>query len=142
MIYDRIQTDIKEAMLSKNCIRRDCLRSLVSEIKNQTVNAGRELTEDICMKVIRHAAKQREDSIESFRSGGRDDLAAKEQEELGYIKAYLPQVLSEDETRKASDEILSGGIEPVKKNMGVIMKAFGPNVDRKIASKLLQGILK
>ena len=61
--YEQIATDIKSAMKTGDTVRRDCLRSLMSEIKNQTVNAGKELTEDIVVKCVQKAVKQHDDSI-------------------------------------------------------------------------------
>ena len=83
--YDKIQVDIKEAMLNKDVVKRDCLRSIISEIKNRTVNAGKELSESICIDVLKKAVKQHNDSIESFKAGKREDLALKEMEELKHI---------------------------------------------------------
>lgn len=82
--------DIKDAMFEKNSVKRDCLRGIVSEIKNQTVNAGKPLTEEICLNVIKKSVKQHIDSIESFKLGKREDLALKEMEELSYIKKFMP----------------------------------------------------
>jgi uncharacterized protein YqeY len=127
-------------MLSKDNVKRDCLRSIVSEIKNQTVNAGKEITEDIVLKCIQKSVKQHKDSIESFKAGGRDDLAEKELEELKHIEVYLPKMLSEDETKTIIENILTN-VEATKKNMGIIMKQLPNEVDKKIASKLLAKML-
>lgn len=141
MIYDKIQSEIKDAMFSKNNVKRDCLRSIISEIKNQTVNAGKEITDDICLKVISKSVKQHTDSIENFKAGNREDLALKESEELSYISVYLPKMLTEGETKQIIDNILQT-VEATKKNMGLIMKQLPKEVDKKIASKLLNSILK
>jgi len=141
MIYEKLQSDIKDAMINKNSLKRDCLRSIVSEIKNQTVNAGKEITDDICLKVISKSVKQHNDSIENFKLGNREDLAWKEQEELNYIQIFLPKMLSEDETKVIVDNILNT-VEATKKNMGLIMKQLPKEVDKKIASKYLNSILK
>lgn len=141
MIYEKLQSDIKDAMINKNSLKRDCLRSIVSEIKNQTVNAGKEITDDICLKVISKSVKQHNDSIENFKLGNREDLAWKEREELNYIQIYLPKMLSEDETKVIIDNILNT-VEATKKNMGLIMKQLPKEVDKKIASKYLNSILK
>jgi uncharacterized protein YqeY len=140
-LYIKISNEIKDAMLSKNVIKRDCLRSVISEIKNQTVNAGVEITDDICIKVLQKSVKQHNDSIKSFILGNRDELAAKEIEELSYINAFLPKMLDEDETRCVIDNILLS-VEPIKKNMGIIMKQLPKDVDRKIASSILNELLK
>lgn len=140
-IYETLTNDIKEAMISKNTVKRDCLRSVVSEIKNQTVNAGKELTEDICLKVIQKSVKQHYDSIEQFKAGNRDDLVQKETEELSYLKKYLPEVLDESQTKVIIENLLQT-IEPIKKNMGLIMKQLPKNIDKKIASGILNNILQ
>lgn len=140
-IFEKLTNDIKDAMLSKNTVKRDCLRSIVSEIKNQTINAGKEITDDICLKVIQRSVKQHNDSIDNFKAGNREDLALKEAEELTYINGYLPKMLSEDETKIVIDNILMN-IEATKKNMGLIMKQLPPDVDRKLASKILSNLLK
>lgn len=139
-IYTEITKDIKDAMLAKNTTKRDCLRSIVSEIKNQTVNAGKEITDEICLKIIQKSAKQHSDSIENFKIGKREDLALKESEELTYIEKYLPKMLSEPETVNVINIILKT-IPPIKKNMGMIMKQLPKEVDRKVASQILNSIL-
>jgi uncharacterized protein YqeY len=140
-IYETLTNDIKEAMISKNAIKRDCLRGVVSEIKNQTINAGKELTEDICLKVIQKSVKQHYDSIDQFKAGNRDDLVQKETEELSYLKKYLPDVLDEAQTKVIIENLLQT-IEPIKKNMGVIMKQLPKNVDKKLASGILNLVLQ
>lgn len=141
MTYEKIQADIKDAMWSKNTVKRDCLRSLISEIKNQTINAGKEITEEIVIKCVQKSVKQHNDSIEQFKSAKRDDLAIKEMEEKNYLEIYLPKMLDENETFGVITTILQT-IEPLKKNMGTIMRLLPKEVDRGIASNLLKGILK
>ena len=141
MLYEKIQADIKNAMLDKNTVKRDCLRSLISEIKNQTINAGKEITEDIVLKCVQKSVKQHNDSIEQFKTAKRDDLAVKEMEEKNYLEVYLPKKLNENETFDVIATILQT-IAPFKKNMGAIMRLLPKEVDRGLASKLLKGILK
>ena len=141
MLYEKIQADIKNAMIDKNTVKRDCLRSLVSEIKNQTINAGKEITEDIVLRCIQKSVKQHNDSIEQFKTANRDDLVLKEIEEKKYLEVYLPRTLDENETFDVIATILQT-IEPFKKNMGTIMRLLPKEVDRGLASKLLKEILK
>lgn len=141
MIYDEIQEEIKAAMKAKDNLRRDCLRGIIAEIKNQTVNAGKKLTEDVVLNVLRKAAKTRNDSIAQFTAANRLDLAQKEHEELVYIEKYLPQMLNEDDTKQALMQILEK-VEAVKKNFGLIMKQLPKEVDKKIASRLLNALVK
>ena len=141
MIYENIQADIKSAMLCKNTVKRDCLRSLVSEIKNQTINAGKEITEDIVLRCIQKSVKQHNDSIEQFKTANREDLVLKEMEEKKYLEVYLPRILDENETFDVIATILQT-IAPFKKNIGTIMRLLPKEVDRGLASKLLKEILK
>lgn len=139
--YEQIATDIKSAMKTGDTVRRDCLRSLMSEIKNQTVNAGKELTEDVVVRCVQKAVKQHEDSVAQFKSANRTDLVEKETAELEVLKGYLPKMLSEDETKALIDNVLHT-VEPTKKNMGIVMKQLPKEVDRKLAAKYLNRVLK
>ena len=143
-MMDRLQADVKAAMLAKDNVKRDTLRGVVSEVKNMTVNAGKPVTDEACMKALKKAAKQREDSIASFKAGGREDLAAKEAAELEVVKSYLPKAMSEDETRKLVAELAAKACEDAKCSMdglkklkGVLMKQMPPEVDKRLAAKLL-----
>lgn len=148
MIYDIILNDIKQAMLDKNNVKRDCLRTVISDIKNQTVNAGKELTEDICLSVIKKSVKQHNDSIESFKLGNREDLVMKETMELLYLNSYLPKMYSENELDTIVLEIVDkNGIELLKSNMGKVMKLLNERedkslIDKKYVSQFLNYILK
>jgi len=139
-LFEKITNDVKDAMRDGNTVRRDCLRAIVSEIKNQTVNAGKPITDEICLKVVQKSAKQHNDSIENFKAGHREDLALKESEELTYIGAYLPKMLDENATKDVIDTILQT-VEPIKRNMGIVMKQLPKEIDRKIASKYINEIL-
>lgn len=148
MTYDTITDKIKEAMKQNDTLVRDCLRGVVSEIKNQTVNAGKEITEDICINVLRKCAKQRKDSILSFEAGNRNDLAEKEKKELELIEQFLPQMLTEEQIQTRVLKLIADNhIEETKKNMGVIMKALNqlPEknlIDKKYVSQYLNTLLK
>jgi len=140
--YETIQDDIKTSMKDHDVVRRDVLRSLVSDIKNQTVNAGKEITEDIVIKCIQKSVKQHNDSIQQFESANRLDLASKEILERDILQSYLPKMASEDEIKQLIDA-MTFSIQPLKKNMGLFMKGLSsPSIDKKIASKYLNQILK
>lgn len=148
MIFDKIQNDIKEAMKAKDNLKRDCLRSIVSEIKNKTVNEGKPITEDVCINVIQKSAKTHNDSISQFKEAGRIDLLEKEQKELGIISEYLPKMLSEDEMKALVEKLIfDNQIEAVKKNMGKVMKLLSQHpdkasIDMKKASQYIGQLLK
>lgn len=144
-LYNKISNDIKDAMKAHDNVKRDCLRTVMSDIKNLTVNAGKELTDDACLKALQKSAKTHQDSIDQFKAAGRDDLASKEIQELDILKSYLPKALSAEETEAEVKKVLEGsGIDPVKKNMGQFMKILSqvPGIDKKAASSILAKHLK
>lgn len=145
-MFEQIEAEIKSAMLSKDTVKRDCLRTIVSDVKNATINANppKLITDDAVIKVLQKSAKTHSDSIEQFKAAGRTDLVEKEQKELDILSSFLPTMLSEEETAKVVEKVLKDfGIEPFKKNMGLVMRNL-PKVDgldKKLVSKILQGIL-
>lgn len=143
--YDLLLLEIKSAMLANDFIKRDCLRYAVSEIQNRTVNAGKPITDDVCISVLRKLVKQHDDSIEQFSLAGRTDLAAKEEVEKEHISSFLPKLMDEHETNVYIERLIAdNSIEKTKKNMGVVMKmlAGNPDVDRKLAAKYLNLIMR
>lgn len=138
--FSRLQAAVREAMREKRDLERDCLRNVVSEIKNATVNAGKPTTDAACIAAFEKAAKQRRDSIACFREAGRIDLAEKEEAELAVIEKWIPAKLSEEDTRTLLTRLVAE-TDGTKKSMGAVMKQLPADADKKLASKLLSGML-
>jgi uncharacterized protein YqeY len=97
-LKDKINQDLKEAMKSGDKVKLETIRSiraLILEFEKSGV--GRELNPDDELKMLSTAVKKRKDSIEQFRNAGREELALKEEKELGILLDYLPKQLSEEE---------------------------------------------
>ena len=146
MIYDDIMEQMKSAMKEKNDTKRDCLRGIISEVKNRTLNASpqKEITDEIVLQVINKSVKQHQDSISQFASAGRNDLVSREQAEVDVLKAFLPKMLSEDEIKAVVEDFIEkNNIQRIKRNMGTIMKGVSqiPGMDKGLASKYLNGVL-
>lgn len=139
--FEELQNDIKSAMLAKDTVKRDCLRTVVSDIKNQTINAGKPITDEVCVKTIQKSVKTHNDSIAQFKAANRQDLVAKEEAELIVLQAYLPTMMSEDEMKETINKIIiESAVEPIKKNMGQFMKflaVYRSTMDMSAASKYL-----
>lgn len=139
-MFSKLTEDVKQAMKDGNNCKRDCLRMVIAEIKNITVNAGKETTDEDCMRVLRKQAKTHEDSIAQFKEAGRDALVEKEEAELSVIRAYLPKTLGKAETEAAVEKVIAdNNFEKSKKMMGQIMKELSkiPGIDRKVAAAYL-----
>lgn len=104
MIQKQIKEDMVTAMKAKEPLTVQVLRGVMSAFTNELVASKRtpqdELTDEEAVSVIQKIAKQRKDSIEQFRSGGRDDLVEEEKKELAIIKKYLPQMMERNEIKK------------------------------------------
>ncbi len=127
MLHQQITEEIKKAMLAKDTVRLDTLRGLKSAFTNELVAKRRkpqeELTDEEALEVIRRSVKQRKDSIEQFRTGGREDLAESEEAELAVLEVFLPQMMSRDEIKVVAEQKKSEmGIEE-KSKMGMFMGA-------------------
>lgn len=139
-MYSKLAEDMKQAMKDGDNCKRDCLRMVIAEIKDLTVNAGKETTDEVCMRVLRRQAKTHEDSIAQFKAAGRDRLVEKEEAELSVIRAYLPKALGKAETEAAVEKVIAdNGFEKSKKMMGQIMKELSkiPGIDRRAAAAYL-----
>ena len=138
MLLEKLQDEIKKAMVARDDVRRNCLRGLLSDVKNRTVNEGRPITDDAVEACAAKAAKMRRESIEQFEKAGRTDLAEKEKLELECVSAFVQAALSEEDTRKLVDDAIAGGAE----NVGAVMKALPRNADRRFAATYAKSALE
>jgi uncharacterized protein YqeY len=119
----RINDDVKAAMRAGDARRRDALRLLLAAVKQREVDERRELTDADVVSVIDRMTKQRRESIAQFEKGGRQDLAQKEQFELGLLQGYMPQALSDAEIATAVAEAISATGAKAPADMGKVMGA-------------------
>ncbi len=106
-IYETIKTEVKEAMKAKDSAKLNTLRGILSMFTNELVAAGKTpqdvVDDEMALKVLTKAAKQRKDAIAQFEAGGRADLATDEKAELATIEKYLPTLMSEAEIKAVVD---------------------------------------
>jgi len=122
-IQEKIQSDMAEAMRSKEALRLSVLRMMKSAVKNKEVDKMRPLEEAEALSVLNTLVKQRKDSVEQFRKGGREELATKEEAEIKIIEEYLPAGASDEDIRKAVEEAVQETGAASIKDMGKVMKA-------------------
>jgi len=127
MLHQKIKDEIKKAMKAKDAVKLSVMRGLASALTNELVAKGKKpdkmLNDDEAMAVIKRAAKQRQDSIEQFRAGGRADLAESEEAELKIIKGYLPAQMSREEIEKIA-QIKMAELGADKAKIGVLVGAI------------------
>lgn len=143
-MLDRIRSDLKEALKSKNSFRAGTIRFLLSAVHNAEIAKGKgaQLTEAELVEVLQKQGKQRRESIEAYQKGRRPDLVEKEQKELEIIKAYLPEQLGEKEVQKIVEETIKevGATSPqeVGKVMGAIMPKVKGRADGGLVSRFVK----
>jgi uncharacterized protein YqeY len=131
-----LTTDIVSAMKAKDQTRLTALRMLKTALTNKSIEKGRALEHTEELQVVSMLVKQRKDSIEQFTKGGRQDLADKEQAEIGVLNAYLPAAATDEEIAAAVTAAIAETGAAGAKDIGKVMKAVmaalaGKTVDGK-----------
>ncbi len=122
-LQEKIQSDLAGAMRSKDALRLSVLRMMKSAVKNKEVEKMKSLDENEVVAVLNTLMKQRKESVEQFRQGGREELAQKEEAEIKIIQQYLPDAASEEDIRQAIDAAVQETGASSMKDMGKVMKA-------------------
>lgn len=146
-LKQQIDNDIKQAMLAKNKEELEALRAIKSAILLAETEKGGsgDIAQDVEMKLLTKAAKQRKESIEIFAKEGRDDLAKREQFQLDVISRYLPKQMSEAEIGEELKKIIAAvgakGPQDMGKVMGTATKQLAGKADGKVISDLVKKLL-
>ncbi|MEX0621463.1 MAG: GatB/YqeY domain-containing protein [Candidatus Woykebacteria bacterium] len=141
----KIQNDLKQALRNKDDVTVSTLRLLVAAIKNFEIakgGAGYKATEEDIISVLQKEVKQRKESIEQYKSGGRQDLVEKEKKELEILERYLPDQLSEEEVEKiVKTKIQELGVSSLG-DMGKIMGVLSQELKGKADLTLVASLVK
>ena len=140
---DRISAELTAAMRARDSVRLGTLRMAKAALMNREVERGRALDDAESLQVIAALIKQRRDSIEQFRAGGREDLASKEEAELAVLEEYMPPPMDAAELERLVTQAITETNAASPKDMGRVMKAAmaiiaGRNVDGKALSELVK----
>jgi uncharacterized protein YqeY len=146
-LRERIQTDVKAAMRSGDALRRDTLRMAWSAIYAIEKRDRHELSDDDVVSVISREVKTRRESVDAFRKGGRDELAAKEESEIAILTEYLPSALTEAELSALVDQAIvatgAGSARDMGKEMGWLAPRTRGRADgRQVSSLVAQALAR
>ena len=117
---------MKEAMRSKDSLRLNTIRSIISAIKNHEINLRRDLEEEDILSLVTREGKKRKEASALFKQGGRTDLMEKEDQELAILQDYLPEQVSAEDLRKRIQEVIAETGAEGMKDFGKIMKVLVP----------------
>lgn len=134
-LTEQIQQDLVAAMRGRDALRLGTLRMIKTAFENKRVEKRAPLSDDEARAVLSTLLKQRRESAEAFRAGGRSELADREEAEVGIIEAYLPAAAAEEEIAQAIDEAIAETGAAGPPDMGRVMKA----TMARLASKTVDG---
>ena len=123
-LRDRIAGDLREAVRARDEPRKSALRLLSAAIRNAEIEARGELDEGGILAVVQRQAKQRRESIDEFRRGGRDDLVEREELELRALAGYLPEPVAREELVEAAREAIAAAGASGPRDLGKVMPAL------------------
>ena len=144
-LQTRLREDLKTAMKAKDVLRRDTIRLVAAAVKNAEIEKREPLDDSEVLQVVQKQIRQREESVEQYREGGRDDLADQEAAEIGILEVYVPEQMS----REAIEEIVratigrvgaSGGGEKGKV-MGPLMGELRGKADGRLVNEVVTELL-
>jgi uncharacterized protein YqeY len=129
------------AMRSGDVLRRDTLRMVWSAIGAAEKRDRATLTDDQALAVLTREVKTRRESVEAYRKGGRDELAAKEEAEIAIIAGFLPAALSEDEIAALVDQAIDATGATSARDLGKVMGWLGPHTRGRADGKVVSGLV-
>lgn len=145
MLQELIRVQIKEAMLAKDSVRLETLRSMAAAFTNELVAKGKKpqdmLEDEEALAVVTRLSKQRKDSIDQFKKGGREDLVEIEEAQLAILETYLPKLMDRSEVEKIAKtkkEELNLN-DPTKK--GILMAALMKDLKGKADGGMVKDVV-
>jgi uncharacterized protein YqeY len=147
---EQLMADLKEAMRERDEARKRTIRSVIAALKQaetQLDASGQRTSLDDAgiLALIAKQAKERQESIDAFQSGGRDDLVAREEADLAILEAYLPRQLNQEEikaeAREVIDEVGASGLQDIGKVMKPLMARLRGRADGRLANQIVRELL-
>lgn len=137
-LKEKLLAEMKEALRSKDTLRLNTIRSVISAIKNQEIDQRKDLEEEEILSLVTREVKKRKEASALFKEGGRTDLMKKEDQEMMILQAYLPEQVSEEDLRKRIQEVIAETGAEGMKDFGKIMKVLVPEFKGKADNSVIK----
>lgn len=137
-LREQLRNDLNTARRERDRLRTLVLTTLLAEIRNREIDLGREAGDEDIRALLATGIKRRREAAEQMRAGGREELAAKEEQEAEILLAYQPPQLGEDEVRRMVREAVEGGAA----DLGAVMKVVMPRVKGRFEGRELNRIVR
>ena len=145
-LYDDVKSAMKQAMLARDAVAKDSISALRGELLLlEKDNTHGDITDDDVVKNCKRLIKQRQDAIEQFRKGGREDLAEKDEAQIEVLKQFLPEALSDEELADIVSSVCDDIQPESMKDMGRVMgaaKAKAAETGKDVDGKALADAVK
>lgn len=144
-LADRIAEDLKASMKARDTNRTAALRMVLAGIKNLRVAEGRgdgDVSDSEVTDLLAREAKKRRESIDTYTEHGREELAAKEREELAVIEGYLPVQMSQEEVRAVVEQVVAETGASSPGDLGTVMGQLMPKVKGRADGKMVNAVVR
>ena len=141
-LHDRLSEDLKSAMKSRDQLRMDVIRMIKAAVQYKEVELKQDLDDAGMSRIMTTLIKQRREAAEQFEKGNRQDLAAKERQEISIIEGYLPAAVSSDELANIVAQVIKESGASSLKDMGQVMKAAMAQVAGRADGKRVSGLVQ
>ncbi|WP_068674345.1 GatB/YqeY domain-containing protein [Oceanobacillus sp. Castelsardo] len=141
-LLEKLNEDMKQAMKNRDKETLGVIRMIKASIQNESIKLGKDtLSEDEDLTILSREVKQRKDSLQEFKSAGRDDLVKKVETEISIVQRYMPEQLSEGELSEIIQQTIQEVSATTKKDMGKVMSAVMPKVKGKADGSQIKDIV-
>jgi uncharacterized protein len=137
-LLERLRADMNAARRERDKLRTLLLTTTLAEVKNRAIELRRDVTDDDVVDVIGRAIKRRREAADQIRAAGREELAAKEEQEAELLHSYMPAKLSEAEVRQYVRDALAGGASTIGAVMSVVMPRVKGRFDGKETNRIVR----
>lgn len=141
----KIKTDMYSAMKDRIKYKSTILRTALAKLKDAEIGNKKPMTDKECISIIKTMIKQRKESFNLYQKGNREDLANIEKKEYEILESYIPELMSENETKsivlQAIKDSNATKINEIGKVMSLVMKIGGDQIDGKVANRIVRELL-
>ena len=137
-LKEKLLSDMKEAMKSKDSLKLGTVRSVISAVKNQEIDLRKDLDEEEILAIVSREVKKRKEAASLYKKGRRPELEDKEIQEMKILQTYLPEQVSEEDLRQRIQEVIEETGAEGMKDFGKIMKTLVPEFKGKADNALIR----
>ena len=137
-LKEKLLSNMKEAMKSKDSVKLGTVRGVISAVKNQEIDLKKELSEEEILTIVSREVKKRKEAAVLYEKGNRPELKDKEIQEMKILQTYLPEQVSEKDLRRGIQEVIAETGAEGMKDFGKIMKTLVPEFKGKADNSLIK----